>query len=117
MGVVTNAVIKTIFRNAMDIQTTFRAIVLMVIDGVVHQVGIVPLFEDLNCAVTVGEEAKIHHASPFNDTIIDANHLNREFWVRLAIQFKFIRAGIQFILNAGIQEVEESLFVSIPGAK
>lgn len=117
VGIVTNAVIKTIFRRALDVLAAIGAVVLVVIDGAVHQVGIVTRFKNLDCATAVGEEAEIHHRAPFDDTIIDANHLNREFRVRLALKVKFVRCGIKFVFYAGIKEIKESLILRIPGAK
>ena len=117
VGVVTNAVIKTIFRNTLDVLAAIGAVVLVVIDGIVYQVGIVTCFKNLHCATAIGKEAEIHHRAPFDDTIIDANHLDREFRVRLAFKIKFVCRGIKFIFYAGIKEVKESLIFCIPGAK
>ena len=90
---------------------------MVVIDGVIDQIGIIAGFEDLNCPVAVCKEAKVHHGASLDCAIIDAYHLDRKLGVSLALQLKFIRGGIQPVFYAGVEEVKVSFIVQIPGTK
>ena len=89
----------------------------MMIDRVVHQIGIIPGFKNLHSAGAVSVEAKIHHTPSFNRTIIDANHLDRVTRISLAIQLKLIRRSVERIFNSGVEEVEVSFIFQIPRSK
>lgn len=117
VGIVTNAIIEPIFRITLNILASIRAIELVVVDGVIHQVRVVASLKNLHRTGTVSEEAKIHQCSPFDCAIVNTDHLDGEFGVSLAPQFKLICGGIQFVLYACVKEVKIGLILKVPGAK
>ena len=116
MGIIANTVIEPVFRCALDVFTPVGAVILVMIDCIVHQIRIVTSFKDLHRAGAICEEAKVHHGAPLDGTVMDTDHLDRELGVSRAVQREFIRGGIQFIYPR-VEKIKVSLILEVPCAK
>lgn len=117
MGIIANTVIEPVFRCALDVFTPVGAVILVMIDCIVHQIRIVTSFKDLHRAGAICEEAKVHHGAPLDGTVMDTDHLDRELGVSRAVQREFIRGCIELVLNACVEEIKVSLILEVPCAK